>query len=178
GGPGSAGPVFIRDGFAPAAQPSRFDGDLSFGPLASSKVEVSETTVAIDVAGNLGAAGELVIDLAPGFTPAAGDVYEVLRFASVGGAFQTVTLDPVLIEAGVDTSRLLIDGTITIPGDGGCNAADIAEPFGVLNASDINAFVTGFLAGDATIASLAPPAGVVNASDINAFVTGFVGGCP
>lgn len=59
----------------------------------------------------------------------------------------------------------------------GCNSADIAVPFGLLNSSDINAFVTAFL-GEAAEADLAVPFGVLNSSDINAFVTAFLGGCP
>ncbi|MEM7622367.1 MAG: hypothetical protein AAF235_04110 [Planctomycetota bacterium] len=57
--------------------------------------------------------------------------------------------------------------------DGSAGLADIAAPFGVLNASDINAFVAGFLAAEGS-GDLAMPFGVVNASDINAFVASFL----
>ncbi|MEM7623806.1 MAG: GC-type dockerin domain-anchored protein [Planctomycetota bacterium] len=63
----------------------------------------------------------------------------------------------------------------------GCNSADLAMPFGVLNASDINAFVSGFVGGlmnGTSAADIAPPFGALNASDINAFVAGFLQGCP
>ena len=58
----------------------------------------------------------------------------------------------------------------------GCSPADLAQPCGVLDLSDINAFTGGFLAGD-PIADLATPQGVFDLSDVNAFVDGFVGGC-
>jgi hypothetical protein len=55
--------------------------------------------------------------------------------------------------------------------------ADIAAPFGVLDLSDINAFIAGFVTQD-PIADLAPPAGVWDLSDVNAFIGSFVAGCP
>lgn len=58
----------------------------------------------------------------------------------------------------------------------GCNAADLAEPFGVLDLGDINAFVSGFVAQD--LAVDLNDDGVLDLGDINAFVVGFTAGCP
>ena len=58
----------------------------------------------------------------------------------------------------------------------GCNPADLAEPFGVLDLADVQAFVVGFTSGD-TLADLAPPTGVLDLADLQAFVTAFVAGC-
>lgn len=61
-------------------------------------------------------------------------------------------------------------------GASGCNAADLNEPFGTLDLSDINAFVAGFVAME--------PAGDINGNgvfdltDINLFVSAFTAGCP
>lgn len=57
-----------------------------------------------------------------------------------------------------------------------CNAADTAEPFGILDLADIQAFVAGFTAQD-------PGAdidgnGVFDLADLQAFVVAFTGGCP
>jgi hypothetical protein len=58
----------------------------------------------------------------------------------------------------------------------GCNNADIAEPYGILDLTDINKFVIGFTIQD--------PAGDINGNgifdltDINLFVTAFLSGCP
>ena len=62
-------------------------------------------------------------------------------------------------------------------GAGGCNAADLAAPLGVLNFSDVIAFLTAFGAMESP-ADLAPPAGVFDFSDVIAFLTAFGEGCP
>lgn len=59
----------------------------------------------------------------------------------------------------------------------GCNAADLAEPFGLLDLSDINAFVLAFINGDPA-ADIAPPFGILDLSDISAFALAFAAGCP
>lgn len=59
----------------------------------------------------------------------------------------------------------------------GCNAADLAEPFDVLDLADISAFVGAFTSQD-PLADLAPPMGVFDLADLSAFVNAFVGGCP
>ncbi|USN99146.1 MAG: VCBS repeat-containing protein [Phycisphaeraceae bacterium] len=63
------------------------------------------------------------------------------------------------------------------PGSPPCNAADLAQPFGVLDLADISAFVQGFL-NQSPSADLAAPYGVWDLADIGAFVTAFVTGCP
>ncbi|MBZ0172774.1 MAG: agmatine deiminase family protein [Phycisphaerales bacterium] len=60
---------------------------------------------------------------------------------------------------------------------GGCNAADIAEAFGVLDLQDVQAFVAGFVGGD-PIADIAPPFGVLDLQDVQLFIGEFVTGCP
>ncbi|USN97880.1 MAG: hypothetical protein H6810_06690 [Phycisphaeraceae bacterium] len=62
------------------------------------------------------------------------------------------------------------------PPSPGCNAADIAEPFGVLDLQDVQAFVAGFVAGD-PIADLTGN-GVLDLQDVQLFVSSFVAGCP
>jgi hypothetical protein len=59
---------------------------------------------------------------------------------------------------------------------GGCNAADLAEPYGVLDLADINAFIAGFLSSD-PIADLNSD-GIHDLADIGVFVSEFVAGCP
>jgi YVTN family beta-propeller protein len=69
------------------------------------------------------------------------------------------------------------DGAVILGGPGGCTAADLAEPFGVLDLGDLAAFVTAFSMGDPA-ADLAPPTGVLDLADLSAFVVSFTGGCP
>lgn len=80
-----------------------------------------------------------------------------------------------LVEAAVDAVSV---GALTCDDTpGGCNAADIAEPFGVLDLADVNAFLIGFQNQD-PVADLAPPFGVWDLSDIAVFTSEFVAGCP
>ncbi len=58
-----------------------------------------------------------------------------------------------------------------------CNEADLAEPFGSLDFSDVVAFLTAFGAMDPA-ADLAPPMGVFDFSDVVAFLGAFGAGCP
>jgi agmatine deiminase len=72
-----------------------------------------------------------------------------------------------------DTDELfIIDGAAV-----GCNAADIADPPGVLDLADVQAFIAGFTTRD-PIADLAEPGGVFDLADVQAFATAFVAGCP
>ncbi|MEM1186604.1 MAG: GC-type dockerin domain-anchored protein [Planctomycetota bacterium] len=68
-----------------------------------------------------------------------------------------------------------VDGDIEAPRD--CNPSDLAEPFGWLDLSDIDAFIVGFVAQD-PIADIAAPAGIFDLSDIDVFIRSFVFGCP
>lgn len=59
----------------------------------------------------------------------------------------------------------------------GCNAADLAEPYGVLDLGDVQTFVSAFTSGDPS-ADLAEPEGVFDLADLQAFVSAFNAGCP
>ncbi len=59
----------------------------------------------------------------------------------------------------------------------GCSPADLAPPFGVLDFSDVLAYLSAFGAMEA-VADLAEPFGVLNFSDVLAYITLFGDGCP
>ncbi|MEZ6243589.1 MAG: NF038122 family metalloprotease [Phycisphaerales bacterium] len=59
----------------------------------------------------------------------------------------------------------------------GCSPADLAEPLGTLDFSDVLAFLTAFGAMDPA-ADLADPEGVFDFSDVLAFLSAFATGCP
>lgn len=63
-----------------------------------------------------------------------------------------------------------------VTGPAGCNDADLAEPYGILDLNDISAFIAGFTAQD-PIADLNGD-GIFDLTDINLFVTAFIAGCP
>lgn len=58
----------------------------------------------------------------------------------------------------------------------GCNAADLAAPFGILDLADVTAFVAAF-GSQSPLADLNGD-GVWDLADITAFVAAFSGGCP
>ena len=60
---------------------------------------------------------------------------------------------------------------------GPCNDADLAEPFGTLDFSDVVAYLTAFGTMDPA-ADLAPPFGSFDFTDVVAFLTSFSMGCP
>ncbi len=60
---------------------------------------------------------------------------------------------------------------------GGCNGADLAEPFGQLDFSDVSAFLVAFGAMDGA-ADLAEPFGQWDFSDVVEFLGQFSDGCP
>jgi hypothetical protein len=68
-------------------------------------------------------------------------------------------------------------GTCGDTGPMGCNAADLAEPFGQLTFGDIGAFLAAFDAMEPA-ADLAEPFGQFTFGDIGAFLAAFDAGCP
>lgn len=70
------------------------------------------------------------------------------------------------------------DLALTINGtDPSCNGADLAEPYGSLDFSDVVAFLGAF-AGMESSADLAEPFGSFDFSDVVAFLAAFAAGCP
>lgn len=76
---------------------------------------------------------------------------------------------------GTDALESFYSGSLSIVEP--CNAADIAQPLGVLDLRDISAFNTAFTAGDLSV-DIAEEFGVLDLNDINAFINAFVAGCP
>jgi len=58
-----------------------------------------------------------------------------------------------------------------------CSEADLAEPFGVLDFTDVTAFLVAFAASEAE-ADLAAPFGTFDFSDVVAYLSAFGAGCP
>ena len=76
------------------------------------------------------------------------------------------------------TGTVYIDDLNMVQGDipGGCNAADVAEPFCTLNFFDVSTFIGLFNANDPA-ADLAAPFGTFNFFDISNFITIYNQGC-
>ena len=106
------------------------------------------------------------------------DVIEVSAAQGTTNSRVRVTVsdfDPQnVVEAGFDAFR--VTRVVCEDAPPAC-PADLAEPSGVLDLADINAFVVGFSAQD-PVADLAPPSGVFDLADLGAFVQAFLAGCP
>lgn len=76
------------------------------------------------------------------------------------------------------TGTIYWDDLCYVQGDipAGCNAADIAEPFDILDLGDIAAFVSAFTAG--TSEADLDQNSIYDLNDIALFVTAFTSGCP
>jgi len=68
------------------------------------------------------------------------------------------------------------DGRVSITGLG-CGIADLAVPFGVVDLTDVDAFIGAFSDAD-PLADVAVPFGLVDLSDVDAFIAAFAAGCP
>jgi glucose/arabinose dehydrogenase len=106
------------------------------------------------------------------------DAYGEMYICRLSGSIEKIVPTRGLLEDcdenGVEDACQVAAGN---PPACGCNAADLAEPFDVLDLSDVQAFVSGFVGQD-PIADLAAPFGVWDLSDLQAFVGAFTAGCP
>ena len=120
------------------------------------------------------APGELLgevplVDLRVGGSVNQGDPTGTGSAATRTNIFDLMIWDVALTPTQVDD--LLATGLVP------CNVADLAPPFSILDISDTDAFISAFLAGDAS-ADLVAPFGIVDIDDIDAFITAFLAGCP
>ena len=113
-----------------------FGGDVVLGPSSATLIELAGTAEGqydqLLIAGNLQLGGQLQVDLLDGFAPEAGDLFDILDFATQSGSFAAMDL-PVL-GGGLmwDTSQLSVDGTLCagaciIPGTGDYNGNGVVD---------------------------------------------------
>ncbi|MEO0631625.1 MAG: GC-type dockerin domain-anchored protein, partial [Planctomycetota bacterium] len=171
---------FIRDGVSGRSGGTgliAFDGPLSLGSTATTTIRLGGTSAGVDydqlaVADVFNAAGTIRFQSEGGFVPQPGDVFDVLEFGSVQGTFAAIEFDATLAGVGFETSDLLVDGTIRVPGND-CPADTNGD--GVVNPADFNAWVIAF--------NTQSPAcdqngdGLCNPADFNAWVINFNAGC-
>jgi hypothetical protein len=153
------------------------NGQLAFGPVANGGTGASVATGAAGrgLAGGLANPGDLMtFDLLVDSGAQAGEVtldFDGAVVLVLGSSLTTFSTDPGPNQQTLTTTSV----TITI-GSAGCNDADLVEPYGILDLSDINAFVIGFLGMDPSVDF--DNNGLYDLADINTFVTSFVSGCP
>ncbi len=95
----------------------------------------------------------------------------------LGGSASIAVLGEPFVFTGTKAGGSPLVGFVTLLGDEpGCNAADLAEPFDVLDLADISEFIGGFVSGGS--GSDLNGDGILDLADIDQFVSGFTGGCP
>jgi hypothetical protein len=92
----------------------------------------------------------------------------IARFDLATGEWSLIGTNPGIVFFGFGSSPAQA---------GGCNAADVAEPFGTLDLFDLSTFLTLF-SGNNPDADLAAPIGTFDFFDISAYLGFFGSGCP
>ena len=171
-------------------------GDLNgTGPATASNIALDASFPALQAAGSVsGASATRVgagVGAAPALTGSPANLFSVDITVDAGanngdmitlGYDGAVVLDAnnsLVLIASNDPNAIpltVVGATITV-GGGGCNAADIAEPFGTLDIADVVGFLQLFGAQDPA-ADLAAPMGVFDIADVVGFLQVFGGGCP
>lgn len=75
------------------------------------------------------------------------------------------------------TDVVAVTTVVPSAGQAGCNDADNAAPFGVLDLGDVQGFIAGFT-GQTAVGDIAAPFDVWDLADVQAFVAQFTAGCP
>jgi hypothetical protein len=102
---------------------------------------------------------------------------EMVRISFAFPGDHTVRIRGTAVNEGSQGYAVVISGDVsenTVPG---CTAADLAEPYGVLNFFDVTTFLGLFNAADPT-ADLAAPFGTFNFFDVTTFLSSYNAGCP
>jgi len=141
----SGGGVFPGDGIklvegdlSPGNSPGKltFGGDVVLGANSKTWIELAGTAEGqydqLLIAGNLQVGGQLQVDLLDGFVPEAGDLFDILDFATLSGNFAAMNLPGLGGGLVWDTSQLSVDGTLCagaciIPGTGDYNGNGVVD---------------------------------------------------
>jgi T5SS/PEP-CTERM-associated repeat protein len=115
------GTFWMEGGFSPGDSPAAVDvnGDLALGPQATLVMELGGLTPGsqydqLNISGDLAADGTLAVNLLGGFTPLAGQEFDILNFDSLDGAFDSISLPALGSGLSWDTSALYTTGSIGV----------------------------------------------------------------
>ncbi len=151
---------------APAAN------NASFAPINNLDLEV-ENELGITVLGNVFASGFST----PGGSPDLINNVEMVRMMSPLPGEYTLRVRGTAVNIGAQGYAVVVTGAVEENSAPGCSIADIAEPFGEVDAFDLLAFIDAFGNADAS-ADIAEPFGEVDLYDLLAFIDAYDAGCP
>ncbi len=128
---------------------------------------------------SFGVSGGVVSWSIPPHTPATDQTANAVRWGTMYTYSFVSDAAPTVGQIELGLFRPGAPGSVSVSGPvpGTSCVADLAEPFGSLDFSDVAAFLTAFgtMSGEA---DLAAPFGVFDFSDVGAFLTAFGAGCP
>jgi T5SS/PEP-CTERM-associated repeat protein len=123
-GPGNfygAGTVWFEAGYFPGGSPAdvSFEGDVALGPAADLLMELAGRAPGLqydrlNIAGLFTADGALDVALLGGFTPQAGDRFDLFNFAALDGRFDAIHLPDLAPGLAWDTSGLYSTGVLGV----------------------------------------------------------------
>jgi len=107
----------LSPGDSPAAV--SVNGDLALGPQATLVMELGGLAPGsqydqLNISGDLAADGTLAVKLLGGFTPQAGQEFDILNFAGLDGKFDSISLPALGAGLAWDASGLYSSGTIGV----------------------------------------------------------------
>jgi hypothetical protein len=162
------GTVNLEGDLNPGNSPGvvNFAGDVVLGPASTLQIELGGTTPGsqydqINVAGELTLDGTLEISLINGFTPSAGQTFDILNWGSLTGEFSSIQF-PAVPGLAWNTSQLASGAfSVALPGDvdldGDVDRGDAARFASVFGLESGATWATGDFDGDfaATLSDLA-----------------------
>jgi hypothetical protein len=107
----------LRPGASPAEV--SFGGNVELGLFANLDMELGGTTAGsqydkLDVAGSLTLDGTLNVTLINGFTPGAGNWFDLFDSSSLNGTFDTINLPSLSSGLAWDTTQLYVSGQLSV----------------------------------------------------------------
>jgi hypothetical protein len=137
GGSTGGGDIFFEGDLRPGDSPATvsFDNNISFGPGATLEIELGGTSPGaqydqVQVTGSLSLDGALDVSLIDGFSPDAGDSFDILNWTTLSGTFDSLLLPALDDSLTWNTSQLYTDGLLSVAlagdfnFDGSVDAAD------------------------------------------------------
>jgi fibronectin-binding autotransporter adhesin len=158
--------VVVTGTYSPGLSPAVVQtANLSLAPTNALIVEIGGTTPGsgydqIKDSGTLSLGGTLHVSLTGGFTPSAGNSFNILDWSMLAGKFSTLQLPSLIAPLGWDTTQLYTTGTLSVTAsvhgdfdrDGQVTAADIQAM--ILALTDLKTYQSAHALSDTDLLSI------------------------